>query len=122
MRAEGLAIYTLSDPRDIRDIRYVGQTSAPQRRFLQHLNEAQLWVPDDLPWWVKAPKLRPLYTWVRELYRDEQRLPVMVVAAWAATSAEARAAERARIFECLANRLDLLNVESKLLKGRIPLL
>ena len=30
----GLAIYTLSDPRDIRDVRYVGQTRAPRRRFL----------------------------------------------------------------------------------------
>ena len=28
--AQGIAIYSLSDPRDIREVRYVGQTSAPQ--------------------------------------------------------------------------------------------
>jgi hypothetical protein len=122
MEPRGLAIYTLSDPRDIRDVRYVGQTSAPRRRFLQHLNHAQLWLPDDLPWWVKQPKLRPLYTWARDLYRDELRLPVMVVTAWTVTLAEARVAERARIFECLAQRLPLLNVETEILQGRIPLL
>lgn len=116
-----LAIYTLSDPRDIRDARYVGQTRAPRRRFLQHLNHAQLWLPDELPWWVKQPKLRPLYTWVRELYRDQYRLPVMVISAWAATPREARAAERARIFTCLADQLPLLNVETELLRERIPL-
>ncbi len=118
---EGIAIYTLSDPRDIRDARYVGQTSAPRRRFLQHLNQAQLWLPDALPWWVKQRKLRPLYTWVRELYRDEYRLPVMVVTAWAATVAEARATERARIFEYLARRQALLNVETEILRGRVPM-
>src|SRR5271154_5929464 len=41
---EGFAIYALSDPRDIRNVSYVGQTRSPRRRFLQHLNHAQLWV------------------------------------------------------------------------------
>jgi hypothetical protein len=118
----GLAIYTLSDPRDIRDVRYVGQTRAPRRRFLQHLNHAQLWLADELPWWVKQPKLRPLYTWVRALYRDQCRLPIMVITTWAATPAEARVAERARICACLADQLPLLNVETEILRGRIPLL
>jgi hypothetical protein len=122
MQPGGLAIYTLSDPRDIREVRYVGQTRAPRRRFLQHLNHAQLWLSDELPWWVKHPKLRPLYAWVRELYRDQYRLPVMVITAWAATPGEARAVERARIFACLANQLPLLNVETETLRGRIPLL
>jgi hypothetical protein len=116
------AIYFLSDPRDIRQVRYVGQTSAPQRRFLQHLNAAMLWLPDDKPWWVKAPKLRPLSGWIRQLYRDEQRLPMMVVTAWAATTAQARIAERARIYECLERRLQLLNVETQILGRQIPLL
>jgi hypothetical protein len=116
--AEGLAIYTLSDPRDIRDVRYVGQTSAPRRRFLQHLNHAKLWLPDELPWWIKQPKLRPLYTWVRELYRDECRLPVMVVTTWTTSVAEARVTERARILEFLARRRPLLNVETEILRGR----
>jgi hypothetical protein len=122
MEPRGLAIYTLSNPRNIREVRYVGQTSAPRRRFLQHLNHAQLWLPDELPWWVKQPKLRPLYTWVRDLYRDEFRLPTMVVTAWTATLTEARAEERARIFEYLARRLPLLNVETEILQGRTPLL
>jgi hypothetical protein len=119
---EGVAIYTLADPRDIRDVRYVGQTSAPRRRFRQHLNYARLWLPDELPWWVKQPTLRPLYTWIRELYRDEWRLPVMVVAAWAASVAEARVTERARIFEYLSHRRPLLNVETQNLRGQVLLL
>lgn len=108
-------------PRDIRDVRYVGQTGSPRRRFLQHLNHAQFRMPDERPWWVKQPKLRPLHTWLRELYRDECRLPVMVVTAWAATPAEARATERARILEYLALRRTLLNMETEVLRGRVPL-
>jgi hypothetical protein len=116
------AIYALSDPRDIRDVRYIGQTRAPRRRFLQHLNHAQLWLPDEMPWWVKQPKLRPLYTWVRGLYRDECRLPVMVITAWTATVREARVIETACIFEQLARRQPLLNVEAELVRGQVPLL
>jgi hypothetical protein len=117
----GTAIYFLSDPRDIREVRYVGQTSAPRRRFLQHLNTARLWLPDETPWWVKSPKLRPLYGWIRELYRDELRLPTMVISAWADTPAEARLAERSRIFECLKMQLPLLNVETEILGRQLPL-
>jgi hypothetical protein len=119
---QGLAIYTLADPRDLRHVRYVGQTGSPRRRFLQHLNHAQLWLPDELPWWIKQPKLRPLYMWVRALFRDDCRLPVMMVSSWTTTIAEARAAERARIFQCLSNSLPLLNVETEILQARIPLL
>jgi hypothetical protein len=118
----GTAIYGLSDPRDIRHVRYVGQSDAPRRRFLQHLNTAQLWLPDDTPWWVKAPKLRPLSGWIRELYRDEFRLPVMVITGWAATKADARLAERTRIKECLQNQLRLLNVEAQLLGRQFQLI
>jgi hypothetical protein len=121
MSAHGIAIYTLSDPRSIRDVRYVGQTSSPARRFLQHLNTAKLWLPDDVPWWVKSPKLRPLYTWIRELYTDEHRLPVMVVSAWVDSVKEARIAERAQIVECLRERLRLLNIEGEILGRQIPL-
>jgi hypothetical protein len=119
--AHGVAIYILSDPRSIRDVRYVGQTSSPARRFLQHLNTAKLWLPDEVPWWVKSPKLRPLYTWIRELYTDEHRLPVMVVSAWVDSVREARVAERAQIVEYLRERLRLLNVEGEILGRQIPL-
>jgi hypothetical protein len=118
---QGTAIYSLSDPRDIREVRYIGQTSVPRRRFLQHLNTARLWLPDEMPWWVKSPKLRPLYHWIKELYRDEQRLPVMVVTAWVETVSAARLAERSRIYECLEQRLQLLNVETEILGRQIPL-
>jgi hypothetical protein len=109
---DGIAIYSLSDPRDIRAIRYVGQTLAPRRRLSQHLATARLWLPEQTPWWVKSPKLRPLYRWIRELYEDEGRLPVMVVHAWV-EPAHARRAERERIQECLAGQLPLLNVENE---------
>jgi hypothetical protein len=120
--AQGIAIYSLSDPRDIREVRYVGRTSVPRRRFLQHLNTAMLWMPDDKPWWVKFPKMRPLSEWIRELYRDELRLPVMVVTAWVPTVSDARVVERGQIYECLAKRLRLLNVESEMLGRQLALI
>ena len=119
--AHGVAIYILSDPRSLRDVRYVGQTSSPARRFLQHLKTARLWLPDDVPWWVQSPKLRPLYNWIRELYADEYRLPVMVVSAWADSVREARVIERALIVECLRECRRLLNVEVEILGRQIPL-
>jgi len=111
----GIAIYTLSDPRSIREARYAGQTRSPARRFAQHLNTARLWLPDELPWWVESPKLRPLYSWIRELYADGGRMPVMVVTAWTGSVGEARVLERARIMECLESRLEILNVEREML-------
>ena len=122
MVAAGTAIYSLADPRDLRLTRYVGQTSSPRRRFLQHLRTARLWMPDEVPWWIRQPKLRPLYEWLRELHRDECRLPTMVVHSWVETTEAARLAERAHIYESLANRLPLLNVEREFLGGQMPLL
>jgi hypothetical protein len=119
---QGTAIYTLSDPRDIRAVRYVGQTGNPRRRFLQHLNTARLWLPEETPWWVQSPKLRPLYEWIRELYRDGERLPVMVVGAWVQKAYDARLAERSRIFECLEKDMPLLNFESELLGRQMQLI
>ena len=118
----GTAIYSLSDPRDLRATRYVGQTSAPKRRFLQHLNTARLWLPDERPFWVVAPELRPLYEWIRELYQDERRLPTMVVYEWVATQSQARIRERSRIYECLQQRLPILNVEAEISSIQMPLL
>jgi hypothetical protein len=119
--AEGTAIYALSDPREIRRLRYIGQSKAPRRRLLQHLAAARLWMPDELPWWIKSPKLLPLYTWIRELHRDEYRLPVMVISSWAATAPEARLAERLKIYEGLSQQLPLLNIEAQILGQQIPL-
>lgn len=116
--ARGIAIYTLSDPRAIRDVRYVGQTQSPARRFAQHLHAARLWLPAEVPWWVKSPQLRPLYTWIRELYTDNQRLPVMVITGWTESLGEARVLERARIMECLKNRVEILNIEREVLGGQ----
>jgi hypothetical protein len=117
----GTAIYSLSDPRDLRHVRYVGQTGAPRRRFLEHLNTSRVWLPDERPWWVRSPKLRPLYGWIRELYQDGLRLPVMVVTGWVQNVSDARVAERMRIYECLQQRLPLLNVETEFLGRQLPL-
>jgi hypothetical protein len=118
----GTAIYSLADPRELRLPRYIGQTAAPRRRFMQHLRTARLRMPDDIPWWVQQPKLRPLYAWLRELHRDEGRLPTMVIHSWVETTQAARLAERARIYESLADRLPLLNVEREFLGGQMALL
>jgi hypothetical protein len=117
----GIAIYSLADPRELRVSRYVGQTSSPQRRFLQHLNTARVWFPDEQPWWVFQPKLRPLYDWIRELYRDEGRLPTMILHEWAGTLPRARLAERARIYESLSHGLPILNCEREILGDQWPL-
>ena len=105
----GTAIYSLADPREVRVSRYVGQTAQPARRLMQHLRTARLWLPDETPWWIEAPRLRPLYHWIRELHRQEGRLPVMVVHAWVDTQ-HAQRAERNYIRVCLAQQLPLLNV------------
>jgi hypothetical protein len=117
---EGVAIYTLSDPRELRTVRYIGQTLAPRRRFLQHVRTARLWLPDELPWWVRSPRLRPLYGWIRELFGQEGRLPVMVVSSWVG-AAQARVCERSLICACLERQQPLLNFEGEL-RRRQPLL
>ena len=107
----GTAIYSLADPRDVRASRYVGQTTQPRRRLIQHVRGAELWLGDEIPWWVKAPRLRPrpLYGWIRELYQQEGRLPVMIVHAWVEAE-HAQREERRRIRLCLERQLPLLNL------------
>ena len=116
------AIYTLADPRDVRVARYVGQTGDPRRRFAQHLRMARLSLPDETPWWVRAPEQRPLYEWIRALYRDEGRLPFMWVAEWIDPGQNARVAERAAIMRLLAEGVALLNVEARWCGAQLPLL
>ncbi len=118
----GTAIYSLADPRDLQLTRYIGQSSSPRRRFLQHLNTARLWMPDEVPWWVQQPRLQPLYTWLRALYRDAERLPTMIIHVWVDTTRAAREAERAWIHEALARQLPLLNFEGENPGGQIPLI
>ena len=122
VKPDQIAIYSLSDPREIRDMRYIGQTRAPRSRFLQHVNAARLWLPETLPWWIKSPQLRPLYAWIRALYFAEQRLPVMIISGWTASLPEARAAERARIVECLKQGHDLCNIEKAIFGQHLLLL
>jgi hypothetical protein len=113
-----VAIYTLSDPRDVRLVRYVGQTRNPQSRLTQHLNAARLWLPDERPWWIRQEQLRPLYSWIRELHGDGGRLPVMFVVGW--TSAElARRDEHRFVREFVADGLPLLNHEAAGLGRRL---
>jgi hypothetical protein len=109
MEPEGIAIYSLADPRDVRASRYVGQTAHPRDRLLQHVRTARLALPGETPWWVRAPQLRPLYSWIRDLYVKEGRLPVMLVHAWVRPE-HAHQAERARIRAALEQGLPLLNV------------
>lgn len=119
----GFAIYTLSDPRDLREVRYVGQTRSPRRRFLQHVNNARLWMPeqDDSAWWIRLPRQRPLYRWIRELHRQEYRLPAMVISQWVDSVKLARSAERNQIEHCLGRQLALLNFEAELAERQLPL-
>jgi hypothetical protein len=106
-----VAIYALSDPRDVQAVRYLGQTRNPVSRYTQHINAARLWVPEERPWWIKREALRPLYTWIRGLYFDERRLPSMMLIAWTQAS-EARQEEGRHIREYLRHQLPLLNRET----------
>ncbi len=109
--AEGdgeIAIYALSDPRDVQQYRYIGQTRSPFSRYAQHVRAARLWLPDETPWWIRREELRPLYAWIRELHRDEARLPMMCIVAWSEAE-QALRAERDWIGACLAQQLPLLN-------------
>jgi hypothetical protein len=115
-----VAVYSLSDPRDLRAARYIGRTRTPRRRLLQHIGTARLWLPDALPWWVSSPRLRPLYVWLRHLYADGARLPVLAIHEWV-TDEEAPCAERRHIFECLGQGLELLNFEAELLRRQLVL-
>jgi hypothetical protein len=118
----GVSIYTLSDPRDVREVRYVGQTRAPLSRFSQHVNAARLWLPDEKPWWYKAPPgLRPLHDWIRALHRDDYRLPAMIITARVASVSAARHMERALILHYLGKSASLLNVEAEILGRQVPL-
>jgi hypothetical protein len=117
----GVAIYSLSDPRDVRNVRYIGQTRSPRRRLLQHLNGARLWMPDELPWWIDAPTFKPLHEWLRALFRDDGRLPLMVVSSWVERE-QALLAERMRIHEVLDAGLPLLNVQIWALDPQLQLL
>jgi hypothetical protein len=105
----GVAIYSLADPREARVSRYVGQTARPLTRLMQHVRTARLALPEEVPWWVRAPQLRPLYVWIRELHTREGRLPVMLVHAWVAPG-QAHDAERERIRSALEQQLPLLNL------------
>ncbi len=120
--ASGTAIYTLSDPRDLGSVRYVGRTRAPRRRYLQHVRAASLWIPDELPWWIGEERYRPLYEWIRALFREERRLPVMIVSEWHASPIDATLAERALIQRSLQRRMPLLNIESAAPDPQIRLL
>jgi len=122
MTAVGTAIYALADPRDAHEPRYIGQTRSPRRRLLQHIGQARLWLPADLPWWIKEPRLRPLYEWLRALHRDGGRLPVMIVTEWVGEGADARSVERTRIHEGLARQQPLLNYEGEVLGRQMSLL
>lgn len=106
------AIYGLADPRDLELVRYIGQTRSPSARYRQHLNEARLWLPDELPWWVKSERLRPLYGWIRELHADEARTPIMLILAWT-EGRLARQEEGRHIREYLRQGKPLLNSEAR---------
>jgi len=118
----GTAIYTLADPREVRCPRYVGQTRDPYARFAQHVQTARLSLPDAMPWWVRSPKHRPLYLWIRELHRDGGRLPFMCVEEWVYSGADPHVAERAAIMRWLARGATLLNVEAINLGAQLSLL
>jgi hypothetical protein len=69
-------------------------------------------MPAERPWWIRDPKLCPLYEWIRSIYREDCRLPTMIIREWTERADSARAIERARICASLSQGLPLLNVEA----------
>lgn len=118
-RAEAWAIYSLSDPRNLRAYRYVGQTRWPARRLLQHVLSAHAAAPPaslddgDIAWWMTPRERGPLQAWILELHAEGQRLPCMVVHGWEQSAREAIEAERRMIEECLRQGHALFNAEAR---------
>lgn len=108
----GVALYTLSDPRDVRAIRYVGQARAPLRRYGQHVRAACLELDVPAPWWLRQPRLGPLHEWIRALHADGGRLPFMLITQWTLSVAAARVLEQSLIRSHLADGSALLNFEA----------
>lgn len=108
----GVALYTLSDPRDVRAVRYVGQSSAPMRRYRQHVRAACLAQEGPGPWWFRQPHLGPLYEWIRALHADGGRLPFMLITNWVPSVEAARLLERSLIAAHRAAGCALLNCEA----------
>jgi hypothetical protein len=108
----GIALYALADPRDVRALRYIGQTGSPARRYRQHVRAACLGAGTDRPWWICEPHLLALHRWIHALHADGNRLPFMLVTHWTATIADARALERQLILEHIAAGHELLNREA----------
>jgi len=108
----GVALYTLSDPRDVRAVRYVGQSRAPLRRYRQHVRAACLGLGGRPPWWVRQPHLGPLHEWIRALHADQGRLPFMLITHWVPSAAAARLLEQSLITAHQAAGCALLNCEA----------
>lgn len=108
----GVALYTLSDPRDVRAVRYVGQSSAPTRRYRQHVRAACLAQDGARPWWLRQPHLGPLHEWIRALHADGGRLPFMLITNWAPSVAAARLLEQSLITAHRAAGCALFNCEA----------
>lgn len=113
-----IAIYSLTDPRDLRTSRYIGQTRQPARRHLQHLRGAQPWRIDQGEefWWHTPPRFRALYAWIRDLWQAEALLPALLVHEWVPTLRDARYTERRRIADGIGAGLALFNIEALRLK------
>lgn len=108
----GVALYTLSDPRDVRAVRYVGQSRAPLRRYGQHVRAACLELDVPPPWWLRQPHLGPLQEWIRALHADGERLPFMLITHWAPSVGAARVLEQSLIRAHQARGCALLNCEA----------
>ena len=108
----GVALYTLSDPREVRAVRYVGQSRAPMRRYRQHVRAACLALDAAAPWWVRQPHLGPLHEWIRALHADGGRLPFMLITQWVPSVAAARLLEQSLITAHAVAGCALLNFEA----------
>jgi hypothetical protein len=108
----GVALYALSDPRDVRAVRYVGQSTAPARRYRQHVRTACLGHDRQGPWWVRQAHLGPLHEWIRILHADGGRLPFMLITHWVPSVDAARLLEQSLITAHRAAGCALLNCEA----------
>jgi hypothetical protein len=91
-RAGTFAVYGLTDAPDSDPIDYIDITVNPQRRLLQHWMAARLWQSQRSADRITSSTLRPLCHWIRDLYEQQQRLPVMVIYEWLPNLAAAEAA------------------------------
>lgn len=91
-RSGAFAVYGLAEDGNRERVQYLDFTVNPQRRLLQHWMSPRLWLSRRAADRITSSTLQPLCHWIRALYEQKQRLPVMAIYEWLPSLSQAEAA------------------------------